>query len=125
MHCRASGRHPKLVEENVGVVGHSGLPDTTFALVGHTSKSKVLMSQLLTIKRSSFPGTFMRYSSHDLKEGVRRKMQKKRSAKNALFRPGTTGACEAQLWKFVGSERMLKDNDAPDVHWVAAESLDT
>ena len=40
-----------LVEENVGVVGHQGLPDTTFALVGNTSKSKVLMSQLLTIKK--------------------------------------------------------------------------
>ena len=66
----------------------------------------------------------MRYSSHDLKEGVRRKMQKKRSAKNPLFRPGITGACEAQLWTFVGSQRMLKDNDAPEIHWVAAESLD-
>jgi hypothetical protein len=64
----------------------------------------------------------MRYSSHDLKEkGVRRKMQKK---SNVRFRPGTTGACEAQLWKFVGSQRTLKDNDAPEIHWVAAESLD-
>jgi hypothetical protein len=51
-------------------------------------------------------------------------MQKKRSANNALFRPGTTGACEAQLWAFVGPQRMLKDNNAPGVHWVAAESLD-
>ena len=51
-------------------------------------------------------------------------MQKKRSANNARFRPGATGACEAQLWTFVGSQRMLKDNDAPAVHWVAAESLD-
>ena len=51
-------------------------------------------------------------------------MQKKRPLNNAGFRPGTTGACEAQLWQFVGSQRMLKDNDAPDVHWIAAESLD-
>jgi hypothetical protein len=51
-------------------------------------------------------------------------MQKKRSANNARFRPGTTGVCEAQLWTFVGSQRMLKDNDAFEVHWVAAESLD-
>ena len=39
-----------LVEENVGVVGHRGLPDTTFALAGNTSKSKVIMNQPLTIK---------------------------------------------------------------------------
>src|ERR1700675_3783040 len=51
-------------------------------------------------------------------------MQKKRTANNARFLPGTTGACEAQLWPFVGSQRMLKDDDAPEVHWVAAESLD-
>jgi hypothetical protein len=51
-------------------------------------------------------------------------MQKKRSAENARFRPGTTGACEAQLWIFVGSQRILNDDSAPEVHWVAAESLD-
>ena len=51
-------------------------------------------------------------------------MQKKRSAENARFRPGTTGACEAQLWIFVGSQRILNDDHAPAVHWVAAESLD-
>ena len=52
------------------------------------------------------------------------KTKKKRSANTARFRPGATGACEAQLWTFVGSQRMLKDNDAPEIHWVAAESLD-
>jgi len=51
-------------------------------------------------------------------------MQKKRSAKDARFRPGTTGVCEAQLWTFVGPQRMLNDNNAPEVRWVAAESLD-
>jgi len=51
-------------------------------------------------------------------------MQKKRSANNARFRPGTSGACEAQLWTFVGPSRILNNNNAPDVHWVAAESLD-
>ena len=51
-------------------------------------------------------------------------MQKKRPLNNAGFRPGTTGVCEAQLWQFVGSQRMLKDNDAPEIHWIAAESLD-
>ena len=49
---------------------------------------------------------------------------KKKRAKNTRFRPGSTGVCEAQLWTFVGSQVMLKDNDAPEVHWVAAESLD-
>ena len=50
-------------------------------------------------------------------------MQKKRSAHNARFRPGTTGACEAQLWTFVGLPEMLADDPAPEVRWVAAESL--
>ena len=51
-------------------------------------------------------------------------MQKKRSANNARFRPGSTGVCEAQLWTFVGSPRILSDDNALQVHWVAAESLD-
>ena len=44
-------------------------------------------------------------------------------SENAV-RPGTTGACEAQLWTFAGPPEILKDDHAPDVHWVAAESLD-
>jgi len=52
------------------------------------------------------------------------KARKKRPANNARFRPGTTGACEAQLWTFTGPQRILNDDNAPDVHWVAAESLD-
>jgi len=51
-------------------------------------------------------------------------MQKKRSATHARFRPGTTGACEAQLWGFTSSQRFLQDDDTPALHWVAAESLD-
>jgi hypothetical protein len=51
-------------------------------------------------------------------------MQKKKPANNARFRPGSTGACEAQLWNFVGPPQMLPDDHAPAVHWVAAESLD-
>jgi len=50
------------------------------------------------------------------------KARKKRSSTN--FRPGTSGACEAQLWTFVGPQRLLNDDNAPEVHWVAAESLD-
>jgi len=45
-------------------------------------------------------------------------------AKNARFRPGTTGACESQLWVFTSAQRILNDDDAPGMHWVAAESLD-
>ena len=52
------------------------------------------------------------------------KTQKKRSSVKTRFRPGTTGACEAQLWTFAGPPEILKDDHAPDVHWVAAESLD-
>jgi hypothetical protein len=53
-------------------------------------------------------------------------MQKKRSANdnNARFRPGTTGACEAQLWGFISSRRIFEDDETPAPHWVAAESLD-
>ena len=58
------------------------------------------------------------------RKGARRKMQKKRSAKNARFRPGKTGACEAQLWNFTSSPGILNDENAPEVHFVAAESLD-
>jgi hypothetical protein len=47
-----------------------------------------------------------------------------KSAKNSRFRPGTTGACEAQLWIFTARSGILQENDAPELHWVAAESLD-
>ena len=43
---------------------------------------------------------------------------------NTAFRPGTSGECEAQLWKFTGPREFLKDNQVPEMHWVAAESLD-
>ena len=51
-------------------------------------------------------------------------MPQKTSTNNAGFRPGSTGVCEAQLWTFVGSPGILSDDNAPSVHWVAAESLD-
>jgi hypothetical protein len=50
--------------------------------------------------------------------------QKRRSSVKTRFRPGSTGACEAQLWNFVGPSGILSDDHAPEVHWVAAESLD-
>ena len=52
------------------------------------------------------------------------KTKKKRPATTTRFRPGTTGACESQLWTFVGSQGISNDDHAPEVHWVAAESLD-
>jgi hypothetical protein len=50
-------------------------------------------------------------------------MQKKKSAGNARFRPGTTGACEAQLWRFTSAPGILNDDRAP-IHRIAAESLE-
>jgi len=52
------------------------------------------------------------------------KAQKKRSSMKTRFRPGRTGVCEAQLWKFTNSPGILKDDHAEEVRWVAAESLD-
>ena len=42
----------------------------------------------------------------------------------ARFRPGATGECEAQLWRFTGPPRIFDDDNTPAVQWVAAESLD-
>jgi hypothetical protein len=52
------------------------------------------------------------------------KARKKRSSTNTRFRPGTSGECEAQLWRFARSPGILNDEHAPEIHWVAAESLD-
>jgi hypothetical protein len=52
------------------------------------------------------------------------KTPRQRSAKNTRFRPGTAGLCEAQLWAFTGPKGMLLEKNAPQMHWVAAESLE-
>jgi len=52
------------------------------------------------------------------------KARKKRSSTNTRFRPGTSGECEAQLWIFMSKAETLKDDHVPEMHWVAAESLD-
>ena len=52
------------------------------------------------------------------------KARKKRSLANTRFRPGTSGVCESQLWLFTGQPGILKDDHVPEMHWVAAESLD-
>jgi len=59
-------------------------------------------------------------------EGERRRRMntKKKRPTNTRFRPGATGACEAQLWKFTAPPGILADDNAADVHWVAAESLE-
>ena len=41
-----------------------------------------------------------------------------------LLHAGLSRRTEAQLWTFCGSQRMLHDDNAAEVHWVAAESLD-
>jgi hypothetical protein len=63
-----------------------------------------------------------RYSHKDQKER-RHRTKKKKPANQIRFRPGTTGACEAQLWSFIGPG-ILPDDDDSRVLWVAAESLD-
>ena len=57
---------------------------------------------------------------------VKKKMEteEKRSAKNAQFRPGSRGVCEAQLWTFTGPREVFPDDHGPEAHWVAADSLD-
>jgi hypothetical protein len=52
------------------------------------------------------------------------KTRKKRSSTNTRFRPGTSGECEAQLWNFSGPPGIHQDDHMPEMHWVAAESLD-
>ena len=52
------------------------------------------------------------------------KTPRQRSAKNTRFRPDTTGLCEAQLRVFTGPKGMLLEKNAPEMHWVAAESLE-
>lgn len=52
------------------------------------------------------------------------KAQRKSSRTNTRFRPGTSGECEAQLWLFMGPPGILEDDHVPEMHWVAAESLD-
>jgi len=54
----------------------------------------------------------------------RMKAQKKTSAKSSRFRPGSGGACEAQLWTFTGPQRVSEEESIPEAVWVAAESLD-
>ena len=50
--------------------------------------------------------------------------RKKRSSTNTRFRPGTSGVCEAQLWSFTRTTEIIKDDPVPEMHWIAAESLD-
>jgi hypothetical protein len=52
------------------------------------------------------------------------KARKKRSSTNTRFRPGRSGECEAQLWAFTGPPGVFQDDHEPEMHWVAAESLD-
>ena len=52
------------------------------------------------------------------------KARKKRSSTNTRFRPGSAGECEAQLWNFSGPQGIFQDDHVPEMHWVAAESLD-
>jgi hypothetical protein len=68
-------------------------------------------------------GVVFEVQSQNLKKGARTKTRKKKSATRTRFRPGTTGACEAQLWSFRGPGTLQGDSES-EVRWVAAESLD-
>ena len=70
---------------------------------------------------SSFLRTFLRYSHHDRKKGGPEENAEEKVGKERPVPSALNGACEAQLWTFVGSQRIL---NAAEVHWVAAESLD-
>jgi len=50
--------------------------------------------------------------------------RKKRPSTSTRFRPGTSGECEAQLWTFTGPPGVVGNDPVPEIHWVAAESLD-
>ncbi len=52
------------------------------------------------------------------------KTRKKKPTRTTRFRPGSTGACEAQLWTFTGPQGVPNPDSDPETHWVAAESLD-
>jgi hypothetical protein len=52
------------------------------------------------------------------------KTRKKRLFSNTRFRPGASGECESQLWLFIGPPEISNDDHVPEMHWVAAESLD-
>jgi hypothetical protein len=52
------------------------------------------------------------------------KARKKRASTNTRFPPGRSGECEAQLWEFTGPPGILQDDHVPEIHWVAADSLD-
>jgi hypothetical protein len=57
--------------------------------------------------------------------GDAHRMKKTRkSVRSERFRPGLTGQCEAQLWSFTGPANDMQQDHAPEMHWVAAESLD-
>ena len=116
------------------------LPDTTFALVGrHKQGGKCFLEKHLQTKvhravpsinsvGSTSSAVLSEVQSQDLKKRrLPTKTQKKRSARNknkTRFRPGTRGECEAQLWIFTGPPGILNDDNAPQLHWVAAESLE-
>jgi hypothetical protein len=128
-----------LIKENVWVVGHgifSGhhteyLLSETQATLGQVFDSPppvIRKSAMVRVSDCVPLSPHCEVQSHDRRGGwcrMRTKKEPKTSANNTRFRPGTTGACEAQLWTFVSSSPISRDDDVPPmVHWVAAESLD-
>src|SRR5580658_9987352 len=56
------------------------------------------------------PAFSWKVQSQDRKGWSWMKAPKKRSSTKTWFRPGRTGACEAQLWNFTGPPGILKDD---------------
>lgn len=104
----------------------SVFPDTTFALLGKTSKSKYIGFKTLRTNKFVTPGALIRYSSHDQKNGGAEEDAKEKGRQTT---PGFVRAqrvpAKPRLWTFVGSQGMQNADDAPEVHRVAAESLHT
>ena len=61
-----------------------------------------------------FGGTF-----HDRRKVVVDEDAKKKVCREYQVPARTTGVCEAQLWNFIGSPGLLRDDDAPQVRWVS------
>jgi hypothetical protein len=55
---------------------------------------------------------------------MKTKKKTRTSANTTRFRPGTTGQCESQLWLFTCPIGISADDNDPQQHWVAAESLE-
>jgi hypothetical protein len=62
--------------------------------------------------------------SHDRRKAIPNEGTKEKAIEEYPIPSWHIGECEAQLWIFTGPPRTLEENRLPEIHWVAAESLD-